>query len=36
VWFVTVGAVGAKLAAVAMQFVVFRMIARRRLAQSPI
>jgi intracellular septation protein A len=32
-WFVGVGAVGAKLAAVAMQFVICRMIVRRRLAQ---
>jgi intracellular septation protein A len=36
VWFVTVGAVGAKLAAVAIQFVVFRMIVRRRLAQPAV
>jgi intracellular septation protein A len=34
-WFVSVGAVGAKLAAVALQYAVFRTIVRRRLAQSP-
>jgi len=33
-WFVSVGAVGAKLAAVATQYAVFRTIVRRRLAQS--
>jgi intracellular septation protein len=33
-WFISVGAVGAKLAAVVLQFIVFRMIVRRRLAQS--
>jgi intracellular septation protein len=33
-WFVSVGAVGAKLAAFALQYGVFRMIVRRRLAQS--
>jgi intracellular septation protein len=33
-WFVCIGAVGAKLAAVVLQFAVFRMIVRRRLAQS--
>jgi intracellular septation protein len=33
-WFVSVGAVGAKLAAVALQYAVFRTIVRRRLAQS--
>jgi intracellular septation protein A len=32
-WFVSVGAVGAKLAAVALQYAVFRTIVRRRLAQ---
>jgi intracellular septation protein len=35
-WFIAVGAGGAKLAAVAMQFVVFRMIVRRRLAQPAV
>ena len=34
-WFVSVGAVGAKVAAVALQYAVFRTIVRRRLAQSP-
>jgi intracellular septation protein len=33
-WFVSVGAVGAKLAGVALQYAVFRTIVRRRLAQS--
>ena len=33
-WFISVGAVGAKIAAVALQFAVFRAIVRRRLAQS--
>ena len=33
-WFVSVGAVGAKLAAVALQYAVFRTIVRRRLAHS--
>jgi intracellular septation protein len=33
-WFVSVGAVGAKVAAVAVQYAVFRKIVRRRLAQS--
>ena len=33
-WFVSVGAVGAKLAAFALQYVVFRTIARPRIAQS--
>jgi intracellular septation protein len=33
-WFISVGAVGAKVAAVALQFAVFRTIVRRRLAQS--
>jgi intracellular septation protein A len=32
-WFVSVGAVGAKVSAVALQYAVFRTIARRRLAQ---
>jgi len=35
VWFVSVGALGAKIAAGALQYAVFRSIARRRLAQSP-
>jgi intracellular septation protein len=33
-WFVSVGAVGAKIAAVALQYAVFRTIIRRRLAHS--
>jgi intracellular septation protein len=33
-WFVSVGAVGAKVAGVALQYAVFRTIVRRRLAQS--
>lgn len=33
-WFVLVGATGAKVAAVAVQYVIFRTIVRRRLAQS--
>jgi intracellular septation protein len=33
-WFVSVGSVGAKLAAFALQYAVFRMIARQRIAQS--
>jgi intracellular septation protein len=33
-WFVSVGAVGAKVAAVTVQYAVFRTIVRRRLAQS--
>jgi intracellular septation protein A len=33
-WFISVGAVGAKIAAVTLQFAVFRAIVRRRLAQS--
>jgi intracellular septation protein len=32
-WFVSVGAVGAKVAGVALQYAVFRTIVRRRLAQ---
>jgi len=35
-WFVAVGAVIAKLAALALQYAVFRAIVRRRLAQSAI
>jgi intracellular septation protein A len=33
-WFVSVGAVGAKLAAFALQYGVFRTLARQRIAQS--
>jgi hypothetical protein len=33
-WFVSVGAVGAKPAAFALQYGVFRMIVRQRIAQS--
>ena len=32
-WFISVGSVGAKLAAFALQYVVFRVIARQRIAQ---
>jgi intracellular septation protein A len=35
-WFITVGAVGAKLAALAIQYAVFRTIVRRRPAQSAV
>jgi intracellular septation protein A len=35
VWFVSVGAVGAKIAAGALQYALFRSIVRRKLAQSP-
>jgi len=35
-WFVGVGAIGAKLAALALQYAVFRAIVRRRLAQSAV
>jgi membrane protein required for beta-lactamase induction len=35
-WFISVGSVGAKLAAFAVQYGVFRAIARQRIAQSPI
>jgi intracellular septation protein A len=35
-WFISVGSVGAKLAAFALQYCVFRAIARQRLAQSAI
>jgi intracellular septation protein len=34
-WFVSAGAVGSKIAGVAVQYAVFRSIVRRRLAQSP-
>ena len=33
-WFILVGAVGAQLAAVALQYAVFRAMVRRRLSQS--
>jgi intracellular septation protein A len=33
-WFILVGSVGGKLAALAVQYAVFRQIVRRRLAQS--
>lgn len=33
-WFITVGAVGAKVAAFLVQYVVFRRIVRRRLSQA--
>jgi intracellular septation protein len=33
-WFVSVGSVGAKLAAIALQYGVFRTIIRQRIAQS--
>ena len=35
-WFISVGAVGAKLAALAIQYAVFRTIVRRWLAQSAV
>lgn len=35
-WFIAVGAVGAKLAALAIQYAVFRTIVRRRPAQSAV
>jgi len=35
VWFISVGAIGAKLAAFALQYIVFRVMVRRRLAQAP-
>jgi intracellular septation protein len=35
-WFAAVGAAGAKVAAVALQYAVFRLIVRRRLAQSAV
>jgi len=34
-WFISVGAIGAKLAAFALQYAVFRTMIRRRLAQVP-
>jgi intracellular septation protein A len=33
-WFISVGAIGAKLAAFALQYGVFRAIVRQRIAQS--
>ena len=33
-WFISVGSVGAKLAAFALQYGVFRAIVRQRIAQS--
>ena len=35
-WFISLGSVGAKLAAFALQYGIFRAIVRQRLAQSPI
>ncbi len=34
-WFISVGSVGAKIAAFALQYAVFRTMVRRRLAQVP-
>jgi intracellular septation protein len=34
-WFISVGSIGAKLAAFALQYAVFRTMIRRRLAQAP-
>ena len=34
-WFISVGSIGAKIAAFALQYGVFRMMIRRRLAQVP-
>jgi intracellular septation protein A len=34
-WFISVGSIGAKLSAFALQYVVFRILVRRRLAQVP-
>jgi intracellular septation protein len=34
-WFISVGSIGAKIAAFALQYVVFRTMVRRRLAQVP-
>jgi len=33
-WFISVGSVGAKLAAFALQYGVFRAIVRQRIAQA--
>jgi hypothetical protein len=35
-WFISLGSVGAKLAAFALQYGIFRAIVRQRLAQSAI
>ena len=35
-WFISVGSVGGKLAAFALQYGVFRMIVRQRIAQSAV
>jgi intracellular septation protein A len=34
-WFISVGSIGAKIAAFALQYAVFRTMVRRRLAQAP-
>jgi intracellular septation protein len=34
-WFISVGSIGAKIVAFALQYVVFRTMVRRRLAQAP-
>jgi len=34
-WFISVGSIGAKIAAFALQYAVFRTLVRRRLAQVP-
>jgi len=34
-WWISVGAIGAKIAALALQYLVFRTMVRRRLAQAP-
>jgi len=34
-WFISVGSIGAKTAAFALQYAVFRALVRRRLAQAP-
>ncbi len=34
-WFISVGSIGAKIAAFALQYAVFRMMVRRRLVQAP-
>jgi intracellular septation protein len=34
-WWISFGAIGAKIAAFALQYIVFRMMVRRRLAQVP-
>ena len=35
-WFISVGSIGAKIAAFALQYAVFRMMLRRRPAQAPV